>query len=164
MRWVPQPFFIILTVGFQVSAGAWLGFGTGQVNLTLVGVVCWTMAAGFRVGLLWAILGGLLLDYLSVGPFGAYTAMFVLVAFGTSLFAERFEVHTPLPPLAAGFVATIVTDLGLLLMYQITGRPVDLGTWLVPVILPEAIFNALLAAILVWPAIAIERRLQATLR
>lgn len=160
MRWIVQPILVLATCVFQLSAGPHIAFLDARPNLVLVGVVVWAIFGGLRNSLLWAILGGLVLDLYTAGPFGAMTTLLVLTSVVTSSGTRWLEAHTLFPPLVVAFVATIAFDTLLLIFYQTVGRPVDWGAYFFPLILPEAIYNGLLAGVAYFPLLFLHRQLQ----
>ncbi|MFN8497533.1 MAG: rod shape-determining protein MreD [Anaerolineae bacterium] len=58
----------------------WLPRLPVRPDLMLVLVVAWSLLRGIEEGLLWAFIGGVLLDLLSVGPFGGFTVGLLLAA------------------------------------------------------------------------------------
>lgn len=98
-----------------------------QLDLVLVLVVVWGLVRGARDGLAWAMVGGLVLDLLSLAPMGSYTLSLLVVAFlvglieGTSFGLTRALV---------GVVTLLAVPLYLLLsalMIRLIGWPVDVA-------------------------------------
>ncbi len=58
----------------------WLPRLPVRPDLMLVLVVAWSLLRGMEEGLLWAFVGGVLLDLLSAGPFGAFTIGLLIAA------------------------------------------------------------------------------------
>ena len=58
----------------------WLPRLPVRPDLMLVLVVAWSLLRGMEEGLLWAFVGGILLDLLSAGPFGAFTIGLLVAA------------------------------------------------------------------------------------
>lgn len=57
-------------------------------NFLLLLIVFFTLSWGIRYGILAAVLGGLLKDGFSVGTFGLYTIIFVIVAYLTTVLSK----------------------------------------------------------------------------
>jgi len=70
--------------------------GGGGLDLVLVIAVVWTMALGLEGGLVWAFLGGLIIDVLLMRPLGL-TAFIDLLAVGTAWVIGRVFVRALYP-------------------------------------------------------------------
>ncbi len=113
-------------------------------NLMLVVVVSWSLLRGADQGMVWAFVGGLLLDLLSGGPTGAGTLSLMAVAFLAGIGEVNvFRTHLILP-LATVLLASLLYGALMLLVLQLTGRPVDWAGSLVTTVVPSAIVNTLL--------------------
>jgi len=120
-------------------------------DLTLVVVIAWSLLRGADEGVVWAFIGGLELDFLSGGVFGAHTIALLLTSFLSGLGELNvFRTSLFLPPITAS-VATLVYDTVLLGMSHLMGTPVHWTAALVRIILPTALINALLLSLLYLP-------------
>jgi rod shape-determining protein MreD len=110
----------------------------------LLVVISWRILRGTDEGLLWAFIGGLLLDILSGAPFGVFTISLVL----TSLLSGLWEVNvfrtTFILPLTTISFATFLYYLLILFLLRMVGWPIALGEAIFKVILPSTFFNAFL--------------------
>jgi rod shape-determining protein MreD len=116
----------------------------GTVDLVLLLVLNWTIVGEWRGGAIWALMGGLCLDLLSGGPFGANALGLVLVAYGASLSEGRFWNSHVLLPLASVLLGTVVYHLVYLSALAVTGHTVAWSLSLSQVTLPTALLNTLL--------------------
>ncbi len=158
MAYLIQFPLILLLCLLQLSLAENVAFVDARPNLLLVGVVAWSIFGGVRHGLFWAIAGGLILDSYSAGPFGAFTSLYVLTALGVAGAAAGLEIRNLFPPLVFGFAASILFDTLTLIFFQSVGRSVDWGVYLLPVILPGAVYNGLLTGVIYWPLFWLHRR------
>jgi len=83
----------------------------GQLSLVLLLVMCWSLHSSLLDSLLWALVGGLLLDLLSILPPGATSAALILIAFALNsaaqqLFRLRLLLLLASTPLATLFLLT----------------------------------------------------------
>lgn len=86
-------------------------------NLVLVLVLLWTTMRGGREGALWAFGAGLLLDALTLAPYGSHAlALLAVVPIGVACRHSRFSLGLLLP-MAGALVATLAHD-GVLLVLQ----------------------------------------------
>jgi rod shape-determining protein MreD len=115
-----------------------------QPSLTLVMVVSWTLSVDLRNAYIWAILGGLCIDVLSVAPLGASSlGLCVAVAVLERIFGRVGRRNLLFPPLAAGLATALylATLAPLLLLWGWGLNPLAaLWRWL----LPSMLMNALL--------------------
>ena len=126
-------------------------------NLMLLVVLIWAVVRGIDEGLLWAFIGGLMLDLLSGGPLASITLAMVAAAYvaGQSLGEEvgsqavRVMMLTVLGALAYHLVLLITLDL--------SGHAVDWGHALLRVAGPSVLLNAAAAPLLLGPLTWLER-------
>src|SRR5487761_2453058 len=80
----------------------------GGAGLDLVLAVVWTMTVSLEGGLIWAFLGGLIIDVLLMRPLGL-TAFVLLLAVGAAWCVGRFSprAHSPIVVATAAITAGI---------------------------------------------------------
>ena len=123
--------------------------GQAQPDLTLLVVGAWSLRRGVEEGALWGFGGGLLLDLLSAGPFPG--AMFGLLgvslvlgldpATGLGRRQTRSSEMSPLTIILGVVLATLTFHLVLLIMLQLTERPLDWVYAGTRVVMPRMVFN-----------------------
>lgn len=69
-----------LVIGMALLHITWLPLMTNRPDLMLVLIVAWSLLRGAEEGMVWAFVGGTLLDLLSGGPFGAFTLALLVAA------------------------------------------------------------------------------------
>jgi rod shape-determining protein MreD len=124
--------------------------GGGTLNLVLVFVLSWTLAGDWNGGLIWGFLGGLLLDLLSGGPFGASALALVLAAYVASLSEGQFWRSHLLLPLAAALLCTLVYYGVVLLVLALRGAALDWLRAITGVLLPALLINTLASVPAFW--------------
>lgn len=134
--------------------------GAGGLNLILVIAVVWTMTLGLEGGLVWAFLGGLVIDVLLMRPLGL-TAFIDLLAVGAAWATGRVFVraHYLVIVVTATALAAMATPLTVLL-YQVlrgVGDVVDLTAG----VTQSSVFAAIVAAVAAPPMLAFARRARA---
>ena len=131
--------------------------GGGGLDLVLVIAVVWTMALGLEGGLVWAFLGGLVIDVLLMRPLGL-TAFIDLLAVGAAWVTGRVFVRAryPVIVLTAAVLAALATPLTILL-YQAL-RDVPGGVDPTAGVARSAIAAAIVAALVAPLALAFARR------
>ena len=133
----------------QTTFVPYLSLLGAKPNLMLLVVWAWILIAGSRGGLWWGFIGGRLLDLRGGSPLGASALALVAAAYligqgAGAIFRERLLIRV-LSGLAAGLVYGSVL-LGLL---ALGGRPADWPATLVRVIVPDALYNAMLLPVVV---------------
>jgi rod shape-determining protein MreD len=129
---------------------AWLSrlsiFGA-RPDLMLLFVLCWTIVGGFGEGIIWAFVGGLMIDLLSGGPMGAHILALIGVAFvgrqpwGEGLGAPLIRV------LLLALVGSLVYHAVLLTVLTWTGHAVDWGYSFLQVTGPSVALTVVLSPV-----------------
>jgi rod shape-determining protein MreD len=130
--------------------------GGGGLDLVLVIAVVWTMALGLEGGLVWAFLGGLIIDVLLMRPLGM-TAFIDLLAVGAAWVVARLVTRAALPVIVvtASSLAAVTAPLSVLL-YQAL-RDVPSGVDPLDGVVASTLAAALVAAVTAPPALALAR-------
>jgi rod shape-determining protein MreD len=123
----------------------------------LIYAVLVTVVVGMDHGLAAAFLGGLIIDVLAPRPLGS-TAFVLLVAVGgAALIGRLFTRGRTLAGITAVFLMSVVVPLLFLAVYGALRGPVPASDPLVTV-LPDAVYNTILAALIAPPAVYAHRR------
>ncbi|MCL6451582.1 MAG: rod shape-determining protein MreD, partial [Acetobacteraceae bacterium] len=135
---------------------AWRGV---KPDLTLILAVLAGLVFGSRAGATVGACAGLLQDlhlgrYLGLAATGHMAAGFLAGLAERRLFKENLWV-----PLLAGGLATVVNEGVTLLLLRLVGTRLAFGPALVRVVLPSALYNALLTPVLYWPFVRLNARL-----
>ena len=137
-----------------------LTVGGAQVDLVLAVAVVATILIGIEDGLVWAFLGGVMLDMLiPARPIGA-TALTLLLVVALAFAAGRLPLPRRLGAVAAVFVLTWAFHLLLLIVMAAT-EGVMLSSFQPMVVLWAAVQNSIIAVIAAIAFDAIGRRLSA---
>ena len=144
----------------MLQASALPSFMPGGIapDLMLLLVVSWSLLRGARASIPLALAGGLLLDLLSGGPFGAATI--ALLVAGVIIGLEELNLFRDsfwLPPLAGG-LATVIYDGAFLVVLLLSGRPLQPVQTLLQVVLSAVLLNAVLMYPVFWAMRAVHRR------
>lgn len=124
--------------------------GQAQPNLVLILVTAWGVAQGAHQGIVWALVGGLLLGLTSVAPWGSTALALLPVALLTYVSHLRLVADERLLALGIAFLGTLLYGGVLVLVFWALGHPIDWGQSYRYLFLPGALLNAILAA-LVYP-------------
>jgi len=149
---------LISTAVLQTTVMPRLALWGVKPDLMLLVVVSWSLLRGAREGAAWALGGGLLLDLLSGGPFGAATMSLMLSSLVAGLGELNLFRGSLWLPLAAGVLASAVYNVAFLLILQVLGRPVMWGAGLLLVALPATALNALATYPTYWSVRWLHRR------
>ena len=131
--------------------------GGGGLDLVLVIAVVWTMALGLEGGLVWAFLGGLVIDVLLMRPLGL-TAFIYLLAVGTAWVVGRI-LPRPLYPVIVVTATALAAVAGPLTVLLYEGlRDIPAGVDPIAGLVPSTIAAAVVAALTAPLALAAGRR------
>jgi rod shape-determining protein MreD len=153
------PFLALLAI-FQATAAPQIRIANGSLNLLLLCVMSWEQIEARGEGYVWAFIGGVVLDLIGGGPFGAsilalLAATFVASQLGGGLFRDRL-----LLPLVTAVAGTFAYNGVYLILLRIFGIPVNLVDALVQVVLPSALLNLLASPIVARLMLALHRRVK----
>lgn len=130
-------------------------FGGGP-DLVFLIVLAWSVHAPLEQAVLWAFVGGIAQDLLSVAPLGMSVVGLVLVVF--MVYGVSRQVYSVNVLLLAGLLlaGAVVQQAALLALLVLSGLRVDIVRDLNYVVFPSLIYNLLAF----WPVYWVMRRLQ----
>jgi len=129
-------------------------------DLMVLLIIGWTAVHNVNDGLVWALIGGLLVDILSGGPLGGTVLALVVVALlaGQPL---RQEASITLPSLLIStFVAVLAYHLALLAVLSWGGMAVDWKYSILQIAMPSAVLNTVLVPFVHRPLLWLERKVR----
>jgi rod shape-determining protein MreD len=131
--------------------------GGAGLDLVLVLAVVWTMTVGLDGGLVWAFLGGLIIDVLLMRPLGL-TAFVLLLAVGAAWLVGRVSPRAfyPVVVATAAVTAGLASILTVVLFGVLRGLPA--GVEPVSQAVPTALLAGLVAAVIAPIPVIIRRR------
>lgn len=91
--------------------------------------------------MIWALIGGLSLDFLSGGPFGLFSLTMLFVTLVTSLFHGRLFGSSIILPLSLTFPLSLLFNGLALLLLNVLGRPISWPDAFSSVVVPVAVYN-----------------------
>jgi rod shape-determining protein MreD len=153
------PFLFLLAI-FQATAAPQIRIGGGSLNVLLLCIMSWEQIEARGEGYGWAFIGGLAMDLISGGPFGAsilglLAATFVANRLSSGLFRDRLFL-----PLVTAVAGTFAYNGVYLLLLRIFGVPVNWADAIVQVIVPSAILNMLASPIIARFMLALYHRVR----
>ncbi len=122
-----------------------LGVDGAHPHPVFVFGVVWTVAVGIESGLVWAFVGGLVLDVLAQRPLGS-SAFALLVTIGAAAMAGRLLSRArPLAPIVLVLAFSLVNSVLLVVLYGALVEPVPAAD---PIgrLLPGVLYDTVLAA------------------
>ncbi len=133
-------------------------------ELMLMAVISWSILSGAEEGMLWALIGGILLDLFSASHFGLHTMALLMVAFPSGLGQRTLFRSDLLMPLLIIPLATLGYELVLLAGLYLTGwtasfRTASFGVYFSQVVMPGVGANTLLILPIYLLLRAVHRRL-----
>jgi len=133
--------------------------GGAQPDFVLTAAVIWTLVAGFEGGLVWAFVGGLMIDLLAPRPLGSTAFTLLLCVGGAALLGRLMLQFRYVAPIVGVLLFSVVNALLFLVVYGALRGPIPAPD---PVgsVLPAALYDAVIAAIVGPTVVAILSRRQ----
>jgi len=141
----------------ELTVGPYLLVGTTQPHLVLVVGIVVTVAVGLEAGLVWAFVGGLVLDVLAQRPLGSSAFALLLCVGATAVLARLLVRIRLLVPIVATLVLSLAYSMILFLAFNALDARIPV-TDPVSVLLPSVIYDTALAALIGPLAISIHDR------
>ena len=146
-----------VTALLELSVGPYLRVGNAEPHLVLVVGIVVTLALDIEAGLVWAFVGGLVLDVLAQRPLGSTAFALLLCLGGAALLGRVFVRLRQILSLPAAFVLSLLYSMTLLLAFDAFRAPIPVADPLGHV-LPGAVFDLVVAALIGPLAISIHDR------
>jgi rod shape-determining protein MreD len=129
-------------------------------DLMLLAVLAWAVIRGMDEGMVWGLIGGLIVDLFSGGPLGATALALLAVAFLTGQPWGQGIGSPIMRLLLLAFAAGLVYHLVLLAVLAWAGYGVDWGSAILRVAGPSALLNTVLAPFVQRPLNWLERKMR----
>jgi rod shape-determining protein MreD len=117
----------------------------GTTDLVLVALLAWALQKRVRTAWFWAIIGGLLVGYVSALPFGAVLVGYLLAVGLAILLKQRIWQVPILAMLVATFFGTLLVNLVVITALRIMDTPISFWEAINLVTLPSVLLNLLVA-------------------
>ena len=151
---LPQALAFVMELGS--SALPLLADTRGQLGLVMLLVLCWSLHANMTEGYIWAFVGGIALDLLSVLPLGTTSAALLIMVYAINRLSQQLLRARLILLLVMAAVATLFMAAYTYAALILLGYTYDLLAVGRYVLLPTLVYN--LAAVL--PLFAIVRFFQ----
>ena len=141
----------------ELTVGPYVWIGSAQPHLVLVVGIVVTVAVGLEAGLVWAFVGGLVLDVLAQRPLGSTSFALLLCMGATSVLARLFVRLRPVVPILATLLLSLLYSMILFAAFNALRTPIPVAD---PIALafPGAVYDTVLAALIGPLAISIHDR------
>ena len=144
----------------QATFSSYMKINGLHPDLVLILVISWTILHSFEEGLIWALIGGMTLDFISGVPFGVSALALALVVVIIRAAQGRIFGSNIFFPLLLVFPLSLLFNGLILLCLNVLGRPVAWVETFSLVLFPLALFDTgvmfLIFPLLYW----INRRLK----
>jgi rod shape-determining protein MreD len=144
------PLLLLLAL-LQVTLMPQLAVAQAQPDVVLAAVVCWALLRGPSAGALSGFLAGIALDLLSGAPFGVHT--FVTTLVGAAFVPSERSMLLP----SVALFCTIIQQAVYVWLLRAAGWPLQWSRVLLDVVLPAALLNLVLTALL-YPLVSLLYR------
>ena len=141
----------------QVTWAPRFEIGGAFPNLVLLAVVATTWTLGPRSGMVWACVGGVLLDLTSSGPVGPHALALLPGVYVIGFLTRNVEQATTVHVALTAGLTTLLYSVVLVLAADLLGLPVPAAGVVVQLALTAAVYNAALMPF----AFEVLRRFQA---
>jgi rod shape-determining protein MreD len=146
-----------VTAIVELTVGPYLQVGTAHPHLVFVIAIIWTVAVGLESGLVWAFIGGVVLDVLAQRPLGVSSfALIVTVGIAASITRPFIRIR-PLVVVPAVALLSLVYSMTLFVLLGALGSSVTSNNP-VAALVPGVIYDTVLAVIVGPLAVAIHDR------
>jgi rod shape-determining protein MreD len=146
-----------VTALLELTIGPYLRVGNAEPHLVLVVGIVVTLALDIEAGLVWAFVGGLVLDVLAQRPLGSTAFALLLCLGGAALLGRAFARLRQIVPIPAAFVLSLAYSMILFFAFNALRGPIPAADPLGRV-LPGAVFDLVIAALIGPLAISIHDR------
>jgi rod shape-determining protein MreD len=128
-----------------------------KVDLVLLLVVAGSIRRGVEEGIVWAIVGGIAVDLLSIGPFGASVLGFAFAAVLAGTIGPPLRQVSVVLPLLLTPLTSIIATLTSALVMAVFGWAIPWPATVALVVLPAAVLDSL-AMVVVYPLFSFADR------
>jgi rod shape-determining protein MreD len=139
-RYVGIPILLVAAI-LNATVMAELRVWQGAPDLVFLVVITWALLAGAREALVWAIVGSIFQDALSLVPLGTSALGMILVIIMTDLTIGQVSRRNLAAPLLVMIIGTPVYHLAILAVLWMTDQAVPLSSALIYVTLPTLVYH-----------------------
>jgi rod shape-determining protein MreD len=141
----------------ELTITPYLRVGDAQPHLVFVLAVVWTVAVGLDSGLVWAFVGGLVLDTLAQRPLGSTAFALLIVVGATGAITRSLVRIRPVVAIIATLLLSLVYSMTLLMLFSVLRPPSTLADPL-RIVGPSVLYDVIVAAVLGPLAVSLRDR------
>jgi rod shape-determining protein MreD len=134
---------LALVVIVQSAVVSQMTLLAGYADLMLVVLAAWALKADASSAWIWAILGGIMVSFVSGVPWPAPMIGYMFVALLAQLLKQRVWQAPMLAMFSVIFLGTISMDILTLVVLNLLGIPLPIGDALGLIVLPRVLLNLL---------------------
>lgn len=149
---------VVFSAVLQSTALSQVSLVGQRLDLVLLVVISIALLRGTWAGLLWGLVGGLALDFLTALPFGSHTLPMGLVALLVGLGLRRISQDYPILPFVAMPLVTTAFYLASGAAIGALGWPIDWEWMFGRVLLPVVVLDTTALPFVYIPVYTISRR------
>jgi rod shape-determining protein MreD len=146
-----------VTALVELTVGPYLRTGTAEPHLVLVLGIVVTVAIGLEPGLVWAFVGGLVLDVIAERPLGSSSFALLLCVAATAVLATLLVRVRPLAPIIATLLLAPMYSMIHFVALNALVAPIPLADP-IALVLPGVAYDVILAAVIGPLAVSIHDR------
>ena len=146
-----------VTALLELTIGLYLRVGNAEPHLVLVVGIVVTLTLDLEAGLVWAFVGGLVLDVLAQRPLGSSAFALLLCLGAAALLGHWFVRLRQIVPIPAAFILGVLYSMTLFVAFNALAAPIPVADPLARV-LPSAVYDLVVATLIGPLAIAIHDR------
>jgi len=141
----------------ELTVTPYLRVGDAQPHLVFVLAVVWTVAVGVDSGLVWAFVGGLVLDTLAQRPLGTTAFALLVVVGATAVLGRTLARIRPVVAIIATLLLSLFYSMTLILLFSVLRPPLALSDPL-RIVAPGVLYDVIVAAVLGPLAVSLRDR------
>jgi rod shape-determining protein MreD len=146
-----------VTALLELTVGPYLQVGNAEPHLVLVVGIVVTLTLDLEAGLVWAFVGGLVLDVLAQRPLGSSAFALLLCLGAAALLGHWFVRLRQIVPIPAAFVLGVLYSMTLFFAFNALAAPIPVADPLARVV-PSAVYDLVVATLIGPLAISIHDR------
>lgn len=136
----------------------------GQLSLVMLLVIAWSIHSDLEGSFVWAFVGGIAMDLLSIVPVGTSSFVLILIAFVVNTLSQQIYRVNIIMILAITIVSTIFLQFFIYLILVLLGNSYNLIALIRLILIPTLIYNVIAILPIYGFIRLIQRRLEGGLQ
>lgn len=142
------PVILLALIGLQNSIFEYIRIVGVKPDIVLTFIICYTLVRGNPLGTAVGVFGGITEDIFFGDAFGINSIAIMITAYFIGFFEDKIYKDNIFVPGIFTFVGTLIKEMIVFLFMYLTRASMDISVVLMNIIIPEAIYNSVLSAIL----------------